>query len=85
MSDISDRVPGFSDGVALAADKPPGKCEVQAPTAEVPCSSFGARRSDLSEAVLADRKSANLESLSPLQAFDLLLRLKQRLDASKPD
>ena len=31
--------------------------------------------------VLEELKSANVEKLSPLAAFDLLLRLKRRLDA----
>jgi len=71
--------------VAMAADKPHKKSEVRTPNAEVPSSSFGARRSDLSEAVLAELSSADLDNLSPLQAFDLLLRLKQRLQEPKPD
>jgi DNA mismatch repair protein MutS len=77
--------PEFSGGVAMAADKPHKKSEVRTPNAEVPSSSFGARRSDLSEAVLAELSSADLDNLSPLQAFDLLLRLKQRLQEPKPD
>ncbi|MBN2466203.1 DNA mismatch repair protein MutS [candidate division WOR-3 bacterium] len=71
--------------LALAADKPSGKYEVQAPTAEVPSSVFGVRRSDLSEAVLAELRSTDIEVLSPLQAFDLLLRLKQRLAEEQKD
>ena len=35
--------------------------------------------------VIADLKSADIETLSPLQAFDLLLRLKQHLSEQKPD
>jgi len=32
--------------------------------------------------ILQDLRAADMERLSPLQAFDLLLRLKQRLDCS---
>jgi DNA mismatch repair protein MutS len=35
--------------------------------------------------VLEELKSADVERLSPLQAFDLLLHLKHRLDEPKPD
>jgi hypothetical protein len=35
--------------------------------------------------VIADLKSAEVEKLSPLQAFDLLLRLKQRMEQPKSD
>ena len=35
--------------------------------------------------VLQDLRAADIEKLSPLQAFDLLLRLKQRLDEQPPD
>jgi len=59
--------------LALAADKPHEKSEVLGQNDEVQYS------------VLDDLKSAEIEKLSPLQAFDLLLRLKRRLDGSKPD
>jgi DNA mismatch repair protein MutS len=35
--------------------------------------------------VLQDLRATDIEKLSPLQAFDLLLRLKQRLDNQPPD
>lgn len=69
------------DRELLAADRPTDKSEVRNPNSEVPSSSLGVRRSDFDEAVLAELKAAEVERLSPLQAFDLLLRLKQRLDA----
>jgi len=49
----------------LAADKPNEKSMVHSPES----------------IVLTELKAAEVEKLSPLQAFDLLLRLKQRLDA----
>ncbi len=65
--------PEFSGGVAMAADKPHEKPEVQSQNDEVQTS------------VLRELRAAEIEKLSPLQAFDLLLRLKQRLDAPRPD
>ena len=69
--------------LALAADRSPSDSLPPAP-----CSSLLSPQSSLlnpESSVLADLKSANLESLSPLQAFDLLLRLKQRLAEERPD
>jgi DNA mismatch repair protein MutS len=54
--------------LALAADKPTEKSKVRSPNDEV------------QDSVLTELKDAEVEKLSPLQAFDLLLRLKQRLD-----
>jgi DNA mismatch repair ATPase MutS len=65
--------PEFSGGVAMAAEKPHEKSEVQSQNDEVQTS------------VLRELRAAEMEKLSPLQAFDLLLRLKQRLDEAKPD
>jgi len=65
--------PEFSGGVAMAADKPHEKSEVLSQIDEV------------QHSVLNDLKTAEVERLSPLQAFDLLLRLKQRLEETKPD
>jgi hypothetical protein len=59
--------------VAMAADKPHEKSEVESQNDEVQTS------------VLSDLRAAEVEKLSPLQAFDLLLRLKQRLGQPKPD
>ncbi|MCX6843661.1 MAG: DNA mismatch repair protein MutS [candidate division WOR-3 bacterium] len=53
------------DRELLAADKPSEKSMVHSPES----------------IVLTELKAAEVEKLSPLQAFDLLLRLKQRLDA----
>ena len=58
--------------LALAADRPEPRSDLRCPNVR------GQSRVHRSS---ADLKSANLENLSPLQAFDLLLRLKQRLDA----
>jgi DNA mismatch repair protein MutS len=55
--------------LALAADKPTSESTVPSPES----------------IVLTELKAAEVEKLSPLQAFDLLLRLKQRLDGPKPD
>jgi DNA mismatch repair protein MutS len=55
--------------LALAADKPASESIVPSPES----------------IVLTELKAVDLDNLSPLQAFDLLLRLKQRLDESKPD
>jgi len=60
--------------VAMAADKPASESMV--PGSESIVHSPESK-------VLADLKSADLDNLSPLQAFDLLLRLKQRLDAKE--
>jgi DNA mismatch repair protein MutS len=51
--------------LALAADKPASESMVPSPES----------------IVLTELKAAEVEKLSPLAAFDLLLRLKQRLDA----
>jgi len=56
-------------GAALAADKLATESLVPGPESSV----------------LADLKAADVENLSPLQAFDLLVRLRQRLDGPKPD
>ena len=58
-----------ADDMALAADKPQAKSNVQSPES----------------IVLSELRAADVETLSPLAAFDLLLHLKQRLDAPKPD
>jgi DNA mismatch repair protein MutS len=59
--------------MALAADKPAEKSEVRSTNDE------------LRDSVLADLTSADIESLSPLQAFDLLLRLKRQLKDQSRD
>ena len=59
--------------LALAADKPHDNSQVESPNDEVQGS------------VLNELKDAEVEKLSPLAAFDLLLRLKQRLDDPKSD
>jgi len=61
-----------ADNLALAADKPHGESPVPGPQSLAP---------NPESLVLSDLKAADVERLSPLQAFDLLLRLKQRLDA----
>jgi DNA mismatch repair protein MutS len=53
--------------MAMAADKPALESTVQGPESQV----------------VSDLRSADVESLSPLQAFELLLRLKQRLDSKQ--
>ncbi|HTW90358.1 MAG TPA: DNA mismatch repair protein MutS [bacterium] len=62
--------------IALAADKSASKSMIHGPSSKV---------ENLESKVAAELRSADLENLSPLQAFDLLLRLKQRLDQAKPD
>jgi DNA mismatch repair protein MutS len=69
---IGQLAPG-SD-LALAADRPASQSPLPDPRPPTPES-----------LVLVDLKSANLDSLSPLQAFDLLLRLKQRLPENQQD
>jgi DNA mismatch repair protein MutS len=61
--------PEFSGGVAMAADKPASESDVHSPES----------------IVLGELRDAEVEKLSPLQAFDLLLRLKQRLEQPKSD
>jgi DNA mismatch repair protein MutS len=62
--------------LALAADKPASESAVPSPQSLTP---------GPESQVLSDLKSADLDNLSPLQAFDLLLRLKQRLAEQHPD
>ena len=58
--------------LAMAADKPASESIVLSPESIV---------LSPEAIVLTELKAAEVEKLSPLQAFDLLLRLKQRLDA----
>jgi DNA mismatch repair protein MutS len=62
--------------LALAADRSPSESPVPGPQSLTP---------GPESHVLADLRAADLENLSPLRAFDLLLRLKQRLDGQLPD
>ena len=55
--------------LALAADKPASESVVHSPES----------------IVLTELNAAEVEKLSPLQAFDLLLRLKQRLEPPKSE
>ena len=65
-----------ADNLALAADKPHEESPVPGPQSLAP---------NPESLVLSDLKAADVERLSPLQAFDLLLRLKQRLAGEQQD
>ncbi len=60
--------------LALAADRSPSESTVPRPGPQVP---------EPESLVVADLEAADIENLSPLQAFDLLLRLKHRLGAKE--